>query len=117
MTSLPLLSSSMKQAVFSHVAENELYFTGVALLNPTSQPATATLQVYDKNGARQATAVVTLNPGERISKLISELTPIRSQVGGFIRVDSDRDLIMFSIFGTNQLSVLSAIPAQAVIRE
>jgi hypothetical protein len=113
-TSLPLLGTAMNQAVFSHIAQNDWYFTGIALLNLTSQPARATLQAFDRNGTPLGSATISLNPGERVSKLVSELTSIRNQVGGFIRIDSDRDLIMFSIFGTSSLSVLSAIPAQPV---
>jgi len=36
---------------------------------------------------------------------------------GYIRVESNRDLAGLALFGTNQLSVISAIPAQTVPAE
>ncbi len=107
-----MLAVATRQAVFSHVAQDYQYFTGIALLNPNALPATAVLQVFDRTTRLSASATVRLEGGERIAKLLSELTPIKNQIGGFIRIVSDRDLMMFSLFGTNTLSVLSAIPAQ-----
>jgi hypothetical protein len=115
MTSLPLTGVGVREAVISHVAQNSMYFTGIALLNFTRRPAVVSLDVFANDASLVGRATLRLAPGERVSKLISELIPvIQNQIGGYVRISSDQDLIIYSIFGTNSLSVLSAIPAQPV---
>jgi hypothetical protein len=115
MTTLPLTGVGMREAVIPHVAQNSTYFTGIALLNFTKRPATVSLNVFRSDALLAGHATLRLAPGERVSKLINELIPvIKNQTGGYVRISSDQDLMVYAIFGTNSLSVLSAIPAQPV---
>jgi hypothetical protein len=111
--SLPLLITPSNDFVYSHVAQNNDWFTGVAVLNQNADPASVTVNVYTNEGVKTGTYSTTLQPGERFSKLVYELIPAtQGQSGGYIRVSSNAYLISFALFGTNDLRSLSAIPPQ-----
>jgi hypothetical protein len=110
---LPLFVAPARDLVYSHVAEDLGYFTGVAVMNPNAAPAGFTLDVYDKDGAQVGSLSSVLQPGERFSRLLPELVPASDgQVGGHIRIRSDAPLTSFALFGTDDLRALSAIPPQ-----
>jgi len=103
--------------VFGQVAPNATYFTGVALLNAGTTAAATVIEVLDDKGALVAKRTETLQAGQRRSKLLTEIFSElqgQSRASGYIRVTPDRDVASFALFGTNDLSVLSAVPAQVV---
>jgi hypothetical protein len=111
--SLPLLITPSNDFVYSHLAQNSDWFTGVAVLNPNAEPASVTVAVYTSEGLQTGTYATTLQPGERFSKLVYELVPAsRGQLGGYVRVSSNAYVTSFALFGTNDLQSLSAIPPQ-----
>ena len=57
---------------FSVLAENFAYYTGVALLNLNTQPATVTLEMFDRTGGRTGSTIFTLSAGERRTRLLGE---------------------------------------------
>ena len=63
-TSLPLTGVGVKEAVIPHVAQNGTYFTGIAMLNFTKQPAAVTMRVYTSGGALAGEASMRLGPGD-----------------------------------------------------
>jgi len=85
---------------FSHVAEGQGYYTGLALLNPNSETVPVSIDVYSKDGVRVASKVIDLGGGERRSRLISELMPGTSQLGGYVRVSATRDIYVVELFGS-----------------
>ena len=114
-SALPLVDDLRDSVVFSHVASNKTYFTGIALLNPGSTSAVATIDLYRSDGVREASVTATVPAGSRKCKLLTEL--FQSLVGkdrtsGYVRINSNAPLACFALFGTSDLSVLSAIPAQ-----
>jgi hypothetical protein len=114
-TALPLFVASASDFVYSHVAQNAGYFTGVALINPNPVAVTAGLEVFAADGVSVGTASIPLQPGAKIAKLLFELIPATAgQNGGFVRIRSALPLVSFSLFGTNDGRSLSAIPPQKV---
>jgi hypothetical protein len=112
-TAIPLVLNPSSDFIYSHVAQNPDYFTGITLLNANSQVSNFRLDVYDTEGAPVGSYSSALQPGERISKLLYELVPASGgQVGGYVRIISDASLTSFAFFGKNDLKTLSAIPPQ-----
>ena len=114
-SALPLVAELDRNVIFSHAASNTTWFTGIALLNPGSTSAHTTIDLYGADGTREATVTATVPAKGRKSQLLTELFPAlvgKDRTSGYIRVTSDWPLASFALFGTNSLSVLSAIPAQ-----
>ncbi len=116
-SALPLVAPRRDQVVFGQVASNATYFTGVALLNAGTSPVTNVIEVLDDKGTLVAKRTDTLQVGQRRSQLLTEIfSELHGQdrASGYIRVTPDSDMASFALFGTNNLSVLSAVPAQVV---
>jgi hypothetical protein len=116
-SALPLVAPRRDQVVFGQVASNATYFTGVAILNAGTSAASTVIEVLDDKGALVAKRTETLQAGQRRSKLLTEIfSELQGQnrASGYIRVTPDSDVASFALFGTNNLSVLSAVPAQVV---
>jgi hypothetical protein len=116
-SALPLVSVLQKSAIFSHVASNETYFTGLAILNPNPEPAVATIDLYGSDGNLAASKSVTIPARRRKSALLSEYFPGlvgQDWTSGYFKVTVDNWVACFALFGTNDLAVLSAIPGQPV---
>ena len=110
---LPLLGKPQTSAIFSQVAKNSTYYTGLAVLNPSEASATFVLDVLDKAGTTVATRSVTLQGKRRTSRLLTDHFPaLPDMTTGYFRITSDQGLLSFALFGTS--SALSAIPPQAV---
>ncbi len=108
---LPLQTETMTRGIFSQVANVSGLFTGVALFNPGEEPADVTVQVYSVIGTKTGEKVLTLQPGERISKLLTDgdfIPSTAGQVGGYVDVRSTEALIAQQLFGSATL--LSAVP-------
>ena len=100
--------------VLSQVASNATYFTGVAIVNPNESSVTATVDLYGSDGSLLNTLDQVIPAGQRKSQLLTEYFP--GIVGqdlhsGYIKVTADKGVACFGVFGTHDLSVLSAIPA------
>jgi hypothetical protein len=108
---LPLFSAGARNFLFSHVAQGEGYYTGIALL--ASQGARTTVEVCDREGRTRGSVVLELAPGQRLVSLLSALLPeTAGQMYGYIRVTSDRPVMGFELFGTSDGRLLSAVPPQ-----
>jgi hypothetical protein len=112
---LPLLLTLATDLVYSHVAQSLGYYTGVALMNPYTDPTSINLDVYTREGKLVGFYSTLLRPGERITKLVQELVPASAgQLGGYVRLTSSAPIVSFSLFGTNDGRSLSAIPPQTI---
>jgi len=114
---LPLTGVLTTKVVYGQLASDSTYFTGLAMLNPGTGVANATIEVYDEKGVLIATKQESIGAGRRVSKLLTQYFP--EMVGqnrsvGYFRVTVDRGLVGFALFGTNKLDALSAIPPQEV---
>jgi hypothetical protein len=112
---LPIALTPGNDFVYSHIAQDANWFTGMTVLNPNTAEAKITIDVYKRDGVKTGTYSSRLLPGERFSKLLYQLVPeSEGQSGGYVRVSSDEWLTSFALFGTNDLRSLSAIPPQSV---
>ena len=113
---LPLFLAPSSDFVYSHVAQNLGYYTGITYLNNNPTPTGVTTQVYTRSGTLVGSYTMTLAPGQKVAKLVYELVPSSAgQLGGYVRIRSDHPINSFSLFGTNDGRSLSAIPPQPVI--
>ena len=116
-TALPLVSNLIDSMIFGQVASNDTYFTGAAFLNPNDMAAMATIDVFDRDGNLIASTILVIPAGRRVSLVLTQYFPElegRSISSGYIRVTVDKGLASFALFGTVDLSVLSAVPPQVV---
>jgi hypothetical protein len=114
-SSLPLVYNLKTSITYSQVASNDLYFTGIAVLNPNLFEASVGIGLYSKEGQLIDQRVEVIPPMQRIAKLATEYFPSlvgQDRTSGYVRVTSTKAIASFSLFGTNDLSVLSAIPGQ-----
>jgi hypothetical protein len=113
-SALQFVSAGLSTIYFSQVAQDNTFFTGLAALNPNPQTATATITVYDTNGAAIATGTQQIPPGGRFSKTLPELVGALPPLSnGYFAMTSNVPVAGFALFGTHELSVLSAIPPQS----
>jgi hypothetical protein len=116
-TALPLVSKLQYSMLFSHVASNDIYYTGYAVVNPNSADATAKFELFAADGSLMGTKFVEIPAGHRTTKLFTEYFPelkdqdIRS---GYMRISVNEPVAAYSIYGTSNLSVISAIPTQEI---
>ena len=72
-------------------------------------------QFFSAEGANRDEGMLQLEPGMRISKLLSELVPSNAgQVRGFIIIRSTIGLAAQELFGDTGLNLLSAVPPTVV---
>ncbi len=109
---LRLQSELFVRAVYSQVAVLPgIFFTGMAFFNPTSATAAVTVEVFSNQGEMTGEREFELAQGRRLSQTLTELVPsITEQVGGYILVNSTQTLVGQELFGTNSLSLMSAVP-------
>ncbi len=114
-TALPMVAESRSEVIYSQVAQNETFFTGVAVINANATEARVTIGVYDTEGNLKGSGVERIAAGARISKLLPQIAPSLPAMGkGYFRVISDLPLFSFAVFGTQDFKVLSAVPPQSV---
>jgi hypothetical protein len=107
-----------KASIFAHVATTLGFFTGLAALNSAALPATVEIAVFDSEGTFLGGFTTVLNPGVRISELITDLVPEAADLaGGFIWLRSNVPLFLSALFGSVQGDVLANVPAQNVSQD
>jgi hypothetical protein len=115
LTSLPLAPAKPARMIFSQVASDDNFYTGLAIVNPESTPIRASINVYDRNGTWLAGKVEDLPAQGRVSKLLTEFFPElagRKISSGYFVVEAARNLAAYAVFGTRNHTSLSAISPQ-----
>ena len=111
-TTLPLFRVPRREARYSHVAQEQGFFTGVAIKNRADVPLAVTVEAYDEPGNLVGETDFELGPGARTAKLLSELIPATAgQSGGTFRVRSpDGAVESFALFGDLNGDVIATVP-------
>ena len=111
-TTLPLFRVQAREALYSHVAQDQGFFTGVAIKNRADVPLAVTVEAYDEPGNLVGETDFELGPGARTAKLLSELIPATAgQSGGTFRVRSpDGAVESFALFGDFSGDVIATVP-------
>lgn len=113
LTTVPIQSRLESTLVFSHVAEGLGVSTGLALLNPGTADAVATIQLFDAEGALVRQTQLLLPAGQKDARLIGEhFEDFPGQLGGYIVVTADQPLVGLELFFANDQEYLSAVTAQ-----
>jgi hypothetical protein len=112
-TALPCVTQGKTNLVFSQVAQDDSWFTGVAVIDASGTGADVTVSVFKTDGTPAGSGTRRLAPNGRFSKLLTELVPgLPTLSKGYFTVQSTQPVLGFAVFGTNNLSVLSAVPPQ-----
>lgn len=106
------LTDKGSDVVFSRVAQNDLFFTGAAIINLSDQSSTSTVEIYDTNGQLTNTGSKALPPRGRDAFVLTEMFPGLNISAGYFRIRPTQPMASFAIFGTHDLRALSAIPPQ-----
>ncbi len=116
-SALALISGLQTSVLFSHVASSDMYFTNIAIVNPNPIGATVTLELHAADGALMDTKREYIDARNRTALPLTQYFPSlegKNQTSGYIRLFSDHPVASFAVFGTNNLSALSAIPPQII---
>ena len=102
---------------FSHVAEGPGFYTGMTLLNPNTQTASVTLDVFSRTGQRTASRVLNVAGEQRLVGLMSELfSGFGDQLGGYIHITSFRPILALQFLGSRvSPDFLANVAAQGVM--
>jgi hypothetical protein len=112
-----LISRLQQSLLFSHVASNDIYFTGYAIINPNEMAATAKFELFAADGSLIGTKYVDIPAWHRETGLLTEYFPHVSNMdirSGYVRITVNESVAAYSIYGTSNLSVISAIPTQEI---
>ena len=111
-TALPLFRVQAREVLYAHVAQDQGFFTGVAIKNRKDFPVGLTVEAYDEPGNLVGETDFELGPGVRTAKLLSELIPATAgQSGGTFRVRSpDGAVESFALFGDVNGDVIATVP-------
>jgi len=85
-------------------------FEGIALANSATVPVSVTLQAMNSFGAAVSSATVTLNPGQVVSRLTSELFAAVLPSQSVIRVTSSAPIVATAVVGSTGLDTLRSLP-------
>jgi hypothetical protein len=103
--------------VLSHVASNASFYTGLAILNPGSTDQNVQLQLFTADGRLDQSTSILLPAGHRVSEVLTQYFPAiagQDRTSGYVKVTADQGVACFGVFGTSDVSIMAAIPAQAV---
>ncbi|MEJ2144812.1 MAG: hypothetical protein P8020_06700 [Acidobacteriota bacterium] len=80
-----------------------------------SDPAAIRLATCSAKGGETGALSFALPPGGRIARLLTELVPSSAgQSDGYVLIESTQALVGQQLFGTNSLTLLSAVPPQVI---
>jgi hypothetical protein len=104
-----------KDIYFSHIAEGQGYYTGLAFLNPGSTASAVTVEAFNANGASVGKTGFSLDGGGRKSQVIRALIPkITNQLGGYVHVTATAPIFATELFGSTSFTFLANVSAQGV---
>jgi len=112
-TTLPLVAELENEMIFSQLASDTTYYTGIAIVNPNQAAARVTVQVFEKTGRLLGEQNIILAKNESTSKVLWQYVPeLENQQlrSGYIKLTSDIGIASFAVYGNYM--ALSAVPPQ-----
>lgn len=114
-TAMPLVSSLHTRLIFSQVASDATYYSGIALVNPATSAATVRIEVLDPSGQSIAMgdfAVPAL--GRKVGVLTTFFPALAGSPlsGGYVLIRSVNGIAGCAVVGTNNLTSLTGLVAQ-----
>jgi len=110
---IPMFSRGSMDLYFPYVVfVEELWYTGISLINPHMEPVEVTLQAIDEDGYDLTAEVVNIPAGGKFIRLLEFLfDEVDPTTVRFIKVESSQPLYGFELFGNSQDYGLSGLPA------
>src|SRR5207249_3060884 len=103
----------LKDIYFSHIAQGQGYYTGLALLNPGNSAAAVTVEAFNASGVSLGKTTLPLDGEGRKARLVRELIPqITNQLGGYIHVTSTAPVFALELFGSTSFTFLANVSGQ-----
>ncbi|MCB1044651.1 MAG: PKD domain-containing protein [Acidobacteria bacterium] len=91
-----------RQLIFPHVAKDTVNFwTGIAIINPTANPASLEIVAYDDAGAELARQAQTMTAGGKILNTVTGLFPNTEGIS-WLKIETNEVLEGFELFGDHQ---------------
>jgi hypothetical protein len=87
---------------FPHVAHGGGLYTGLAIASG-ELPTTVTIEVHSATGETPHRTTLNLAANQQLARVISELVPITTQVGGYIRIQSSEPVWAWIIYGSDEM--------------
>ena len=85
-------------------------FEGITLINPSATAVTVSLQGLNSSGTTAGAFSLTLNPGQVVSRLITEFFSGGLPAQSVIRITSSAPIVTSAITGSNSLDTLRSLP-------
>ena len=103
-----------KDALYAHVAQDQGFYTGVAIKNRARAPVDVTVEAFDAAGGFVGDTRFTLAPGARLVKFLFELIPETAgqRKGGFRVLSPGGAVESFALFGDETGNWISTIPGE-----
>ena len=108
-TVIALATNPFQDAFIPGATSGAGEFLGLALANPTESETTVTLLSMDASGTVLSSSMVTLAPGQLISRLATEFFNAALTDQSVIRVSSTVPIVAESIIGSNDLETLRSL--------
>ena len=116
LAALPLQAAGAREVVIGPVATTEDFFTGLGLLNNSEDGVLSTIELFDPAAGRLGVHFLTLEPGEKQSRVLFELMSIvRDQSGGFVRIRSTSPIYTVGSLGAQRLNFLTLLPPHVLV--
>jgi DNA-binding beta-propeller fold protein YncE len=113
MTTVPLQYAPASNLLFSHVAQGLGMSTGFAIINTEDVAANVGLSVFDPDGNMVEHTEFSIPPRGRDTRLLKEyFSDFGEQLGGYITLDSDREVVGLELFYADNLAFISAVLPQ-----
>jgi hypothetical protein len=116
-TTLPLVSNLNDAAFFGQMSSDATYYTGISVVNPQDSPTNVEIDIFQSDGSLAAPPYTLTIPARQRGVMLSDFFPgLGSQSTGYIQITGSQAFASFVLFGTRNLTALSAVPAQQIIR-
>ena len=116
LAALPLQSAGAREVVIGPVAATEDFFTGLGLLNNSDDGVLSTIELFDPAAQRLGVHFLTLERGEKQSRVLFELMSIvRDQSGGFVRIRSTSPIYTIGSLGAQRLNFLTLLSPHVLV--
>jgi hypothetical protein len=113
LTTVPLQDVPASKLLFSHVAQGLGMSTGLAIINTEEVAANVDLSVFDADGNIAEHTAFSIPPRGRDTRLLNEyFSDFGEQLGGYITLDSDREVVGLELFYSDDLEFISAVLPQ-----
>ena len=110
---MPLQARPVTEAIFNHIANSDEIYTGLAFFNPGDEETEIAIEARNAAGVITGTKVISLGPGERISRTLKDpdmLPGTASQLNGFISILATKPVVCQQLYGGTALQFLAAVP-------